>query len=164
MLASQAPRQPPMTSPLAHRNLPLLLLKAREGLLGHFRAILHHFGLTEQQWRVVRSLNEHGPMEPTQLCQACQILSPSMAGVLARMQATGLIERQRVTHDRRRALIRLTSKGDALCTRIAPLVDAQYALIEQTIGRELIDQTYVQIDRLLSAPLDQIPDVELPAK
>ncbi len=152
-----------MAQKIAHRNLPQLLLKAREALLGRFRAILHHFGLTEQQWRVIRSLAEHGPMEPNQLCQACQILSPSMAGVLARMQAMDLIVRRRATHDQRRAIIRLAPRGQALCDRIAPLVEAQYRLIEEAIGRELIDRTYTQLDRLLSAPLDRIPQVELPS-
>ncbi len=151
-----------MASKIPHRNLPLLLLRAREALLGHFRGILHHHGLTEQQWRVVRSLHEHGAMEPNQLCQVCQILSPSMAGVLARMRTMGLITRQRAAHDQRRAIIRLTPQGQALCAQIAPLIEAQYGLIEDTLGRELIDQTYAQIDRLLNAPLDRIPGVLLP--
>lgn len=151
-----------MAQTITHRNLPLLLLKAREALLGHFRGILHHHGLTEQQWRIARSLHEHGAMEPNQLCQACQILSPSMAGVLARMQAMGLITRQRATHDQRRAIIRLTVEGQALCARIAPLIEAQYRLIEDALGHELIDHTYAQIDRLLNAPLDRIPAIKLP--
>uniref|UniRef100_UPI00333EF770 homoprotocatechuate degradation operon regulator HpaR n=1 Tax=Castellaniella defragrans TaxID=75697 RepID=UPI00333EF770 len=152
-----------MPSTITHRNLPQLLLKAREALLVHFRIILNHFGLTDQQWRIVRSLEENGAMEPNQLCQSCQILSPSMAGVLARMQTMGLIARQRAVHDQRRAIIRLTPRGQELYGRIAPLVETQYQLIEQAIGHELIDQTYAQIDRLLDASLDRIPGVELPA-
>lgn len=151
-----------MAPGIPHRNLPQLLLKAREALLSHFRVILTHFGLTEQQWRVLRSLNEFGDMEPNQLCQSCQILSPSMAGVLARMQSLGLITRERAEHDHRRVIIGLTPYSRSLCEQIAPLVEAQYRLIEDTIGHALIDETYRQIDRLLSAPLDQVPGVELP--
>ncbi len=151
-----------MAPSITHRNLPQLLLKAREALLSHFRGILTHFGLTEQQWRVLRSLNEHGEMEPNQLCQCCQILSPSMAGVLARMQSLGLITRERAAHDHRRIIIGLTPYSRSLCDQIAPLIEAQYQRIEDTIGRPLIDETYRQIDRLLSAPLDQVPGVELP--
>ncbi|CDM25720.1 homoprotocatechuate degradation operon regulator HpaR [Castellaniella defragrans] len=151
-----------MSTPKIHRNLPQLLLKARDALLGHFRGILTHYGLTEQQWRIVRSLREQGPLEPNQLCDACQILSPSMVGVLNRMQMQELVVRERAPHDQRRIIISLTPQGEAVYDRIAPLVEAQYQLIEAAIGRDLIDQTYAQIDRLLSAPLDRVPAVELP--
>lgn len=151
-----------MSTPKIHRNLPQLLLKARDALLGHFRGILTHYGLTEQQWRIVRSLREQGPLEPNQLCDACQILSPSMVGVLNRMQMQELVVRERAPHDQRRIIISLTPQGEAVYDRIAPLVEAQYQLIEAAIGRDLIDQTYAQIDRLLSAPLDRIRSVELP--
>ena len=152
-----------MSTPKIHRNLPQLLLKARDALLGHFRGILTHYGLTEQQWRIVRSLREQGPLEPNQLCDACQILSPSMVGVLNRMQMQELVVRERAPHDQRRIIISLTPQGEAVYDRIAPLVEAQYQLIEAAIGRDLIDQTYAQIVRLLSAPLDGVPAVELPS-
>lgn len=151
-----------MSKTKIHRNLPQLLLRARDVLLSHFRGILTHYGLTEQQWRIVRTLREQGPLEPNQLCDACQILSPSMVGVLSRMQTQELIVRERAAHDQRRIIISLTPQGRAIYERVAPLVEAQYRLIEDTIGHDLIDQTYAQIDRLLSAPLDQVPAVELP--
>lgn len=151
-----------MTRPITHRNLPQLLLKTREALLGHFRLIINHFGLTEQQWRIIRTLNEYGDMEPNQLCEACQILSPSMTGVLARMKALELVDRQRVTTDQRRILISLTPLSKDLCARMVPLIEAQSALIEKTIGRALLNDTYAQLNRLLNAALDEIPAVTLP--
>ena len=47
---------------LSHRNLPLLLLQAREAVFARFRPLLNAVGLTEQQWRVVRALLDHGPL------------------------------------------------------------------------------------------------------
>jgi len=49
---------------IKHRNLPLLLLQAREKLFTEFRPLLNDAGVTEQQWRVIRALLELGPMEP----------------------------------------------------------------------------------------------------
>jgi sulfite reductase beta subunit-like hemoprotein len=66
-----------------HRNLPLLLLQAREGVMAQFRPILNAHGVTEQQWRIVRALLEQGPLEPRQIGEVCRISSPSLAGVLA---------------------------------------------------------------------------------
>ena len=70
-----------MPRKLAYRNLPQLFLRAREELLCHFRPIITHFGLTEQQWRILRTVNETGQLEPREICEICQILSPSLTGV-----------------------------------------------------------------------------------
>ena len=100
-----------MARRITHRNLPQLFLKARESLMSHFRPILNHFGVTEQQWRILRVLDEHGQLEPREMCDLCQILSPSMTGVLSRMEELGLVERQRVAADQRRIWVRLAPKG-----------------------------------------------------
>lgn len=152
-----------MITAINHRNLPQLLLKARESLLSKFRAILNHFSLTEQQWRIMRYLYEKGTTEPNELCTHCQILSPSMVGVLGRMQVLGLVKSKRSKQDQRRKNISLTKEGEELCKKIIPLVEAQYELISETIGTELLNETYSHIDKLLNAPLDDIPLVELPS-
>ncbi|HUH41232.1 MAG TPA: homoprotocatechuate degradation operon regulator HpaR [Castellaniella sp.] len=151
-----------MKTPLSHRNLPHMLLRGREALLCHFRPILNHFDLTEQQWRIIRNLNQYGDMEPNQLCELCQILSPSMTGVLARMKAADLIHRRKVARDQRRVIISLTLRSQEICARIAPLIEEQYRLIEDAIGHDLLDRTYAHIDELLAAPLDRIQSVKLP--
>jgi len=47
-------------------SLPLKLLKAREAALNYFRPILKEIPLTEQQWRIIRALNEYGALESKQ--------------------------------------------------------------------------------------------------
>jgi len=42
-----------------HRNLPRLLLEAREAVMQHTRPSLREHGLSDQQWRVLRVLGEH---------------------------------------------------------------------------------------------------------
>lgn len=124
---------------IANRNLPQLFLKARECLMSHFRPILKHYGLTDQQWRIVRALDEHAQLEPRELCDLCQILSPSMAGMLTRMEELALIERNRVTGDQRRVVVRLAPKGEQLVSEMAPLIDQQYRQIEAVVGAQVLD-------------------------
>ena len=50
-------------------SIPLQLLKAREVTMGFFRPILQEIPLTEQQWRVIRALNEHQELESKQLAR-----------------------------------------------------------------------------------------------
>lgn len=153
-----------MPRKIPRRNLPQLLLKAREELLCCFRPIINHFGLTEQQWRIIRSLSEHEQLEPREICDLCQILSPSLAGVLARMEELGLVSRSRMAGDQRRVLVRLTPKSEDLIGRMAPLIEAQYAHIEAALGPELIAQLYGVLDRLLGAEHPPIRRVELPLR
>ena len=151
-----------MSQPFTHRNLPQLLLRAREELLRHFRPILTHYGVTEQQWRILRVISEHGQLEPREICELCQILSPSLSGVLARMQDLGWVTRTRMDEDQRRQLVRLTSQAEQLVSTIAPLIAKQYRHIEQAYGQQLIADTYATLDRFFAAQPTSIPAVALP--
>lgn len=140
-----------------HRNLPLLLLQARERVIAHFRPALNAAGITEQQWRIVRALLELGPLEPRQIVTLCAISSPSLAGVLARMDDLGLVQRERIEHDARRVKVSLTARSRALAARMAPRIEAVYAGLAQRLGEGRIDALLVVLDELI-ANLDA-PDV-----
>jgi homoprotocatechuate degradation regulator HpaR len=133
-----------------HRNLPLLLLQAREGVISRFRPLLNAHGVTEQQWRIVRALVDLGPMEPRQIVQVCGISSPSLAGVLARMDEMGLVQRERFDNDARRVLVTLTPKSRALAQRLAPQIEALYAEIEALIGPAFTQEFYQALDTLIA--------------
>ena len=134
----------------AHRNLPLLLLHARESLFSHFRPLLHAHGVTEQQWRIIRVLVDDGPLEPRQIGHLCRFSSPSLAGILARMDAQGWVTRQRLEHDQRRVLVALTPQSEALAQRIAPAIEAVYTRVEQRLGQDFIQGFYAALDELIS--------------
>lgn len=133
-----------------HRNLPLLLLQAREGVISRFRPLLKTHGLTEQQWRIVRALVDLGPMEPRQIVQVCGISSPSLAGVLARMDEMGLVQRERFDNDARRVSVTLTQKSRTLAQKLAPQIEAVYAEIEALIGAEFTRTFYQALDTLIA--------------
>jgi homoprotocatechuate degradation regulator HpaR len=152
-----------MPVPIRHRNLPLLLLQAREAVISHFRPLLNHFGVTEQQWRVIRVLEEEGELEPWQISERCQILKPSLTGVLARMEEIGLVQRRRLDADQRRLLVSNTRKSSELVRAMAPLVEQQYRNLERALGAGLVEDLYAMLDRLLAAGHDRVVPVRLPA-
>jgi homoprotocatechuate degradation regulator HpaR len=133
-----------------HRNLPLLLLQAREAVLARFRPLLNEAGVTEQQWRVVRALVEQGSLEQRQLGALCRISSPSLAGVLARMDELGLVQRERVAEDQRRVMVSLTASSRALAQQMAPRIEATYRALEAQLGADFVEQAYAMLDELLS--------------
>jgi homoprotocatechuate degradation regulator HpaR len=136
-------------TPLRHRNLPLLLLEAREEILSHFRGILNRFGVTEQQWRILRVLHEHGDLEPWQIADACRISSPSLAGILARMDSTGMVRRRQSAVDQRRQTVSLTAASKRQVSAMVPLVERQSRLLEEAVGEETIAALYAAADTAL---------------
>jgi len=139
---------------ISRPNLPLLLLKTRESVIQPFRPIFHRFGLTEQQWRVLRLLADEAEMEQREVAQACRILGPSLAGILARLEEAGLVRRERASADQRRVFVTLSGKGKRLIAEMAPLVDAQYEKLEAALGRELMASLIAVLDRLLQLPAE----------
>jgi homoprotocatechuate degradation regulator HpaR len=135
---------------LRHRNLPLLLLQARERVIAHFRPILNANGITEQQWRIVRVLLETPALEPREIGALCRISSPSLAGVLARMEELGFVVRRRVEHDQRRVRVALTPRARALAARMAPEIDATYRRLEAVLGGDFSVHFQQMLDELLA--------------
>jgi homoprotocatechuate degradation regulator HpaR len=142
-----------MTRQLDHRNLAMLLLQARETLMGMFRPILNEFSLTEQQWRIIRTLDAQPSreLEAGQIARLCCILSPSLTGVLERMERDGLIRRMRPLADQRKLVVTLTPKSTELVAQIGPRVDAQYQQLEARLGTSTLNETYQLLDRLIAA-------------
>lgn len=143
---------------LIHRNLPLLLLQAREGIIARFRPVLNANGLTEQQWRILRVLVERRALEPRQIVHLCGISSPSLAGILARMEEQGLVTREGMAHDRRRQAVSATAKSRRLANRMAPAIEGVYTALEQRLGADAVTRLYETLDATLAALADAAED------
>ena len=117
--------------------------------------------LNSNSWRNLRALDEHGQLEPRELCELCQILSPSMTGVLARMDKAKLIQRQRTSEDQRRVVVKLAKKGNQLIDEIAPLIDLQYKNIEKVIGKEALEKLAKTLESFLGNENALIEHVDL---
>ncbi|MEM8740534.1 MAG: homoprotocatechuate degradation operon regulator HpaR [Pseudomonadota bacterium] len=117
-------------------SLPMMLLRARELVMEHFRPFLLENDLTDAQWRVLRVLHEAGALEPTEISMRGQVLTPSLTRILKALEARALIERERHHHDGRRHLVRLTPAAVELIDRLTPLSVAGYREIETRFGRD----------------------------
>ena len=52
------------------RSLPMQLMRAREIVMARFRPHLNAHGVTDQQWRIIRALNETDGLEIADLGRA----------------------------------------------------------------------------------------------
>lgn len=153
----------------AHRNLPRLLLQAREAVMAHTRPSLREHGLSDQQWRVLRVLGEHagepGGVETGRVAREAFILGPSLTGVLTRMERDGLIRRSRCPEDARRSVVRATPEGLALVAALSTAIEAHYAWMEAQLGKSRLAQLYGLLDELiaLEQPAEVPADLETDA-
>jgi homoprotocatechuate degradation regulator HpaR len=116
------------------RSLPMTLLRAREVIMAHFRPMLAHHDITEQQWRVLRMLAETGPLEATELANQASILPPSLTRIIRALEERKFLTRSRVKGDGRRTRLAITRAGLALIEELAPERAAIYDAIEKRFG------------------------------
>ena len=116
------------------RSLPMSLLRAREAVMRHFRASLRGYGLTEQQWRILRALAAVDTIEVTELAGVAFLLGPSLSRILRDLEARHLIERKVAKADLRRGLVSISASGLRLMETVAPSSEAIYAAITKRYG------------------------------
>jgi homoprotocatechuate degradation regulator HpaR len=121
-------------------SLPLKLLKAREAALNHFRPLLKEISLTEQQWRVIRALNEFGALESKQLAECSCILSPSLTGIITRLEQQNFVQRKRSSKDKRRVLLSLTDHAQKVFDDISPRFEERYTKMTEKFGQEKMEE------------------------
>lgn len=130
-------------------SLPMLLLRAREATMTHFRPILAEHGLTEQQWRVLRVLWEHNDVDAKELAERTLMLQPSISGVIDRLERDGLVERRKDRPDARRTGVRLTRRAKRLYERISPLLEREYADMQARFPDQKWNDLYASLEHLI---------------
>ncbi|MDM7324432.1 MAG: MarR family transcriptional regulator [Thermus sp.] len=96
-------------SRLGYTLMRLLLARAKETLA--------HEGLSLLQAEVLRLVKE-GIQLPSRLAEHLEVLPSQVSHLLASLEEDGLLKRQPDPEDRRRMLLRLTPKGEAVQKRL----------------------------------------------
>lgn len=139
------------------RSLPMMLYRTLDAVMPRFRKIFNEFGLTEQQWRVLRVLWEHEDIAFHELSALTLIPAPSLVGVVDRLSNSGLVERRRSESDRRNVSVLATSKGKSLEGKVRPRVEEAYAELRGAVANKEWEQLIDGLDRLVSIGEDE-PD------
>ena len=140
-----------MSVNMRYRNLPRLLLQAREAWMYQARLRLRALGLSDQQWRVLRVLVEHGPSDTGFVVREAFIPGPSLTGVLVRMERDDLITRERDPNDHRRTLIQATPQGQRAARLVLPDAEAHYQAVQERMGPERLNALYELLDEFIAA-------------
>lgn len=76
-----------------------------------YRALLAEHGLSYPQYIALMTLGEHGPVTVGDLGRLMRLDSGTLSPLLKRMQAAGLVARERDPEDERRVVVALTAGG-----------------------------------------------------
>ncbi|MCC2335010.1 MarR family winged helix-turn-helix transcriptional regulator [Cellulomonas wangsupingiae] len=76
--------------------------------------------LTNVQFGVLNVLHRRGEASQRELCDDLDLDRSTIAGLVARLEARGLVARVRAADDRRRNVVRLTDDGLALLDELVP--------------------------------------------
>lgn len=135
------------------RSLPIALLRARETVMGPIRDMLATSGVNEQKWRVLRVVQEHGPMELTHIAQQACLLLPSLTRIIRAMEDEGLIARTTPPEDRRKTVVAVTEAGRALIRAHAGASKAIFDQLEQDFGHDDLETLLDLLEKLQTLDL-----------
>jgi homoprotocatechuate degradation regulator HpaR len=145
--------QPQSQLRATQRSLPIALLRARETVMGPIREMLAQSGVNEQKWRVLRVLEERGPMELTALASASVLMLPSLTRMVRPMEDEGLIQRSTPSEDRRKVVVGITDAGRDLIRSHMATSNAIFARLEAEFGAAQLEQLLDLLEALQALDL-----------
>ncbi|MCR6648831.1 MAG: MarR family winged helix-turn-helix transcriptional regulator [Cellulomonas sp.] len=106
--------------------------------------------LTNVQFGVLNVLHRLGEASQRELCDALDLDRSTVAGLVARLEARGLVARVRATADRRRNVVCLTDAGLALLRELVPSA----ARVDAVLTSALTPTERETLQHLLTTILD----------
>lgn len=99
------------------RQVCFALSVAARTVVAVYRPVLEPLGLTHPQYLVMLALWEHGQLAAKDLARLLQLDPGTLSPLLKRLEAAGLVRRDRDPHDQRNLALTLTEAGAALRAR-----------------------------------------------
>jgi len=106
------------------------------------------FGLAVTEWRVMAALGRFAPLTASEVGQRIVMDKVAVSRAVARLLKRGLVERTTDRADRRRATLRLSSRGRSVHAGIVPLALEYEAQLYGALGAKERCQFDALADRL----------------
>lgn len=113
MAAREVAAGPPLTRTLA---------RAARAVTASVEQVVKPEGLTFDQWLVVETLAADGSLAMAELAERAMITGPTLTRLVDRLVTTALVYREVDPADRRKVLVYLSRRGQAVYRRVAPKV------------------------------------------
>ena len=127
------------------------LLAAREAVMVPIRPMLAEAGVTEQQWRVLRVLDDSGPTDLKTLAESALLFGPSVTRILKDLVERGLVVRQANPKDGRGAIVSLSARGRSLIEETAAHTIQQLNIYSRKFGDKRLKSLISELQALIAA-------------
>lgn len=117
-------------SPLLDDQLCFALYAAQRAVTAAYRPLLDELGLTYPQYLVLLVLWERGETTVKELAGALRLDYGTVSPLLKRLEAAGLVRRERAASDERSVLVACTGRAEELRQRAARVPGALLAATE----------------------------------
>jgi MarR family transcriptional regulator, organic hydroperoxide resistance regulator len=105
-------------SPRLEEQLCFAVHSAARAFDGIYRALLKETGLTYPQYLAMIALWQHGPLAVKELGGHLRLDSGTLSPLVRRLEAAGLVRRDRSARDERSVIVRLTPAGEEMRTAV----------------------------------------------
>lgn len=121
----------------------LNLLRTADQLQIRFSRLFRKFGLTPQQYNILRILRGEGrPLPVLEIASRMITVVPGITGLIDRLEAAALVERKRCEEDRRVVYVAIAPRALELLRQIdQPLLELHQRLLGHLSGEELATLT-----------------------
>lgn len=110
------------------------------------RLLEGRYGIARREWRLLALLSARGALSPSALADEAQLDRPRTSRALGTLITKGLVQREPLPGDHRRAQVELSGAGRQLVDEVFP----QVAAINRQVVAGLDDPTLAALDRALS--------------
>lgn len=141
--------------PNLNQSLPIALIHAREHAMAPIREMLADSEITEQQWRVLRVLEERGRQDATTISEHACLMISSLTRILRGMDQRGLIKRCADKEDRRRQWVEIAPYGQEILDENRRIA---YAIAEEfraRLGEDEADKLIELLNRFSNSCKDK---------
>lgn len=125
------------------------------------RRLTAEYGLSGPQLQCLRQLDSQGPLPTGALAEAMSLSPATVCGILDRLEARGLVVRERQTHDKRRVVVRLSVEGETVTERAPPSLQESFLTRLRALSSAEQSELQVSLEKLVAmmaaAELDAAP-------
>jgi DNA-binding MarR family transcriptional regulator len=114
-----------------------LIRRLQQTIVARYARETEAFGLTPLQWAALRAAQAKPGLDQSTLARDIALDTSTVAGVIDRLEARGLITRKPSLQDRRLRTLYITQEGTALLAQVSPVVvDVQHWLMSPLSPQE----------------------------
>jgi homoprotocatechuate degradation regulator HpaR len=130
------------------RSVPIALLRARETVMIPVREMLQESRISEHKWRVLRVVEECGPIELTRIAEKACLHVSSLTRIMHALDRDGLLERSSPEPHKHESMAVITDAGRELIREHTARSNDIFNRLENQFGADKLETLLDLLDEL----------------